>query len=142
MPRMNACQLDRAPGSSANPTAANTKAMSIAAAAIAYVRTRPTAVDIVLLAHVERRNHHLGRDGGPRRLLPRRVGCNSAPRSELSWEEESRDVRDHLSTSGGRDARDGRTNMQRDVERLVERIVVLEECPFEEPRDEDQVPRG
>ena len=37
--------------------------------------------------------------------------------------------------------RDERPEVKRDVERLVEGVVVLEVVPLEEPRDEDEVPR-
>ena len=57
--------------------------MSIAAAAIEYVRTRPTAVAIVLLARVQQRNHHLRCHGRPGGVQPGRVGRDPKARSRV-----------------------------------------------------------
>ena len=72
----------------------------------------------------------------PRDLLVGRLD-SPAPERAQPRAHEAHEVAPEVRADG-----DERSEVQRDVERLVEAVVLLEVCPLGRPRNEDEVPRG
>jgi hypothetical protein len=92
--------------------------------------------DLVAREHADQAGGNRGDDDEPREAL---VGSLDSPCAQRPGPR--REERDELTPEVRRD-RDERSEVECDVERLVERLVLLQVLPAAEPRDEDQVPRG